>query len=155
MNRIYGGIGLVGFGIYSIFYSPIKAYKGFDDDLKCRGFQFEIGKSYSQKGKIKLCEHGFHCCIKPIDVNQHYFVSHRHAIVFASGNISNYCPGEKKRDKFACGEIEIHKELSQGEWNDICKDTIYNEYFRGNLQFVKVFARSLIEIPFSRKDKWN
>ncbi len=142
MNR--SGIALA--GLYYIFYSPIKAYKGFGYDLKCREFQFEIGKSYSQKGNIKLCENGFHCCVKPTDVNIHYFKFHRHAIVFASGNISDYCPGEKRRDKFACSEIEIHRELSQEEWDDLCKDTVYNRYFRGNLQFLKVFARSLINI---------
>lgn len=34
-------------------------YKGFDKDLKCRDFQFGIGKDYVQKGKIKCCSNGF------------------------------------------------------------------------------------------------
>ena len=38
----------------------MKGYKGFDKDLSCRGFQYEIGKTYECEGKITLCENGFH-----------------------------------------------------------------------------------------------
>ena len=39
---------------------PIRAYKAFNQDLTCRDFQYEIGKSYKMEGKPKLCERGFH-----------------------------------------------------------------------------------------------
>ena len=45
----------------------IKAYKGFDKDLKCRGFQFEIGKEFEEPAATAY-EKGFHACEMPIEV---------------------------------------------------------------------------------------
>ena len=42
----------------------IKAYKVFNNDWTCQGFKYEIGKSYTHNGKIKLCSTGFHACEK-------------------------------------------------------------------------------------------
>lgn len=50
----------------------IKAYKGFDKNLCCRGYQYEIGKEYEQKGKIVACDNGFHACENPFDVLCYY-----------------------------------------------------------------------------------
>ena len=49
----------------------MKAYKGFDKDLRCRGFQYEIGKEYEEK-EAKLCEKGFHACEYPLDCFGYY-----------------------------------------------------------------------------------
>ena len=49
----------------------MKAYKGFLPKLTCLGFQYEEGKTYRTLG-VKLCEHGFHSCLEPLDVWQFY-----------------------------------------------------------------------------------
>ena len=41
--------------------TTIKGYKGFDKNMKCRDFQFEVGKEYEEK-TAKICESGFHFC---------------------------------------------------------------------------------------------
>ena len=49
----------------------MKAYKGFDRNMRCRGFQFEEGKTY-EEDKAELCKAGFHACTNPLDVWRHY-----------------------------------------------------------------------------------
>ena len=65
-----------------------KMYKGFDKDLKCRGFQFEVGKEYLHKGGVKVCVSGFHCCENPFDVLNFY------PIVDDNGNFNRFCEVE-------------------------------------------------------------
>ena len=49
----------------------MKCYKGFDKDLKCRGFQYEIGKEY-EGNAADICHKGFHACENPMDVFAYY-----------------------------------------------------------------------------------
>lgn len=68
----------------------IKGYKGFDKELKCRRFLYEVDKEYEQGGEIKCCNNGFHFCENPFDVFSYY-----------PPNDSRYCEvhGSGKYDK--------------------------------------------------------
>jgi hypothetical protein len=46
----------------------IKGFKIFNKDLKCRGMQFEIGKTFTHEGDPVLCEYGFHFHEDPRDL---------------------------------------------------------------------------------------
>ena len=49
----------------------IVSYKGTDKDMKCRGYQYELGKEY-ETGKAKACSAGFYGCEYPLDVFGYY-----------------------------------------------------------------------------------
>ena len=86
----------------------IHGFKGFDKDLKCRGFQYEIGKDYEQEGEVKCCERGFHFCENPFDVFGYYSPSDsRYCEVEGYGN------ADKANDdsKVATSHIHISAEI--------------------------------------------
>lgn len=86
----------------------IKAYKGFDKDLKCRDFQYEVGKEYEMDGDIKCCERGFHACESPLEVFDHYdMLNSRFAEVEQSGVVDK----EEGSTKVCSSKIKIKAEL--------------------------------------------
>ena len=99
----------------------MKMYKGFDKDLQCRGFQYEVGKEYEETGAA-LCKKGFHACELPHDTFSYY----------APGQ-SRFCEVEleptaetEEADSKRCGNrIKILAEVSVF---DICKLSV-NAFF--------------------------
>ena len=50
----------------------MKVYKATDKDMKCRGLQYELGKTAEADGDIELCKNGLHACEMPLDVLAYY-----------------------------------------------------------------------------------
>ena len=88
--------------------NKIIAYKGFDKNMQCRGFQYEVGKEYEMDGEIKCCNRGFHACKSPIEVWDYYdMLNSRFAEVEQSGKIDE----EEKSTKICSSRIKIKAEL--------------------------------------------
>ena len=94
--------------------TKIIAYKGFDKDLKCRGFQYEIGKEYElpEGEEPELCKQGFHACESPLNVFDYYFIDDnaqfaRFCEVEQSGVVKKKDNGEKN----VSSKIKIKAEL--------------------------------------------
>ena len=86
----------------------IKSYKAFDKDMKCRDFQYEVGKEYEMDGHIECCTRGFHACESPLEVFDHYdMLNSRFAEVEQSGTIDR----EEGSTKVCSSRIKINAEL--------------------------------------------
>ena len=107
------------------------AYKGMEFNMTCKGFHYEIGKTY-KTDKVELCEYGFHACLNPIDVLDYYpkYASSRYFKVKLSGEVAK-C--DISDTKVAATEITILEEipsdkfLTNIEWwkNDNVLDLLY------------------------------
>ncbi|EDN5095820.1 hypothetical protein CSL53_000683 [Salmonella enterica subsp. houtenae] len=88
----------------------IVTFKGFNKDLKCRDFQFEIGKTFHHDGKVEACGSGFHACECPFDVFSYYPPAEsRYAETISFGVIDREEIGDTK---IASASITIKDELT-------------------------------------------
>ena len=88
--------------------NKIISYKGFDENMQCRGLQYEVGKEYKMDGNIKCCERGFHACKSPMEVWDYYdMLNSRYAEVEQSGKIEK----EENSTKVCSSRIKIKAEL--------------------------------------------
>ena len=78
----------------------MKAFKGFDKDLKCRDFQFEEGKTYEEK-TADLCNSGFHACEAPIDVFKFYPPA---SSVYHAVELDEVSPQREETDSKVCAK---------------------------------------------------
>ncbi|EBR1542886.1 hypothetical protein EFE47_07725 [Salmonella enterica] len=88
----------------------IVTFKGFNKDLKCRGFQFAIGETFHHDGKVEACGSGFHACECPFDVFSYYPPAEsRYAETISFGVIDREEIGDTK---IASASITIKAELT-------------------------------------------
>ena len=113
----------------------IEGYKGTDRDMKCQGFQYEIGKTYRMpRESVDECRTGYHMCLNMNDVTDYYAIGSGNryfkvrALVRLSdkneyGKLPEYEPdnlyhvyfGRKARNKLVAAEIEFLEELTMDE----------------------------------------
>jgi hypothetical protein len=91
----------------------VVAYKGFDADLKCLGYQYAIGQTYDHTGPVRMCSTGFHCIDgNPLDVLDYYPLIgddgrlNRFATVIASGEIAR-----DETSKICAAKLTVSAEL--------------------------------------------
>ncbi|HGB5493360.1 TPA: hypothetical protein ACIVRD_001165 [Salmonella enterica subsp. enterica serovar Virchow] len=88
----------------------IVTFKGFNKDLKCRGFQFAIGETFHHDGKVEACGSGFHACECPFDVFSYYPPAEsRYAETISFGITDSEEVGDTK---IASSSITIKDELT-------------------------------------------
>ena len=72
-----------------------KFYKGFNEDLTCRGFQYEEGKTYEEQ-EADLCHKGFHACEDPLDCFGYYAPNSSQFREVVLDGINDQCKNDSK-----------------------------------------------------------
>ena len=102
----------------------MKGYKAFKSDWTCRGFQYEIGKTYELEDgqELQMCQCGFHFCKNPIDVFGYYPLDDKTLIaeVEALGEI------QQEGTKYVTNKIRIVKEFTRKQLQALILDGKYN-----------------------------
>ena len=119
----------------------IKTYKGTDKDMKCRGYQFEIGKTFEDDGAVRCGGKGFHSCEAPLDVFGYYPpATSRYFECEADGEIDRAKDGEDT--KLASSKLTLKAEIglpgiakAHVEW---VKSNIQRAVERGDKEAVAV-----------------
>lgn len=94
----------------------MEGYKVFDPDWTCRGFQYEVGKTFEEDVTPLCCERGFHFCTKLTDCFMYYRFDPKNKVakVIALGEIDKELDGSK----CCTNKIQIVKEIS---WEDVLR----------------------------------
>lgn len=88
------------------------AYKGFNKDLTCLGYQFVMGLNITEKANCR--ENGFHCAEDPLDCLTYYSCMYNsvYCLVDADGDMDE----DDYDSKISCTKLNIIKQLSQEEF---------------------------------------
>ena len=92
----------------------VKGYKVFNPDWTCRGFQFEVGKTFEEDVKPECCDRGFHFCTKASDCFNYYRfdANNKVAEVEALGDVDTHSDDSK----CCTNKLHIIREVS---WQEV------------------------------------
>ena len=89
-------------------FTHIPGFKGFDENMQCRGFQYQEGNTYHEEGNIEACQSGFHFCKYPLDVFSYYSpAKNRFCNVEGFGKVSN----DTSDTKVAVSDLKVKAEI--------------------------------------------
>ena len=86
----------------------MRAFKGFNKDLTCRGYQYEEGKEFHTE-RAECCDTGFHACEYPLDCFGYYDPAHS---VFHEVELSGEMDKSGDNTKVCATDIKIGARLS-------------------------------------------
>lgn len=91
----------------------MRGYKGMDANMRCRGMQYEVGKTYYVDGEIKLCRNGLHFCKSLVDVFYFYDCDGGNRFFEVEATEPVYSDGVK----YVSSQLTVIRELSGAEVN--------------------------------------
>jgi hypothetical protein len=109
-------------------------YKGFNQDLTCQNFQYEIGKTYKMDSdQIQLCKSGFHFCQYPVDILNYYNkCTDQYALIQAKGTIisDDY---KSVTNRITVIKLLTYEELLSSMPSEIIRPSGIKEFYQNGL----------------------
>lgn len=98
----------------------MKGYKIFDQNWRCRGFQYAVGETATTTEVLVVCKGGLHFCTRALDCLQYYNLNdtNHYAEVEAVGDVVSH------HDKFVTNRLLVVRELTRDEFAALCHGTI-------------------------------
>ena len=148
----------------------VEGYKGTDENMCCRGFQYEFNKEFVCEGKVSICHNGFHFCTYLGQVIKNYYnfdIKNRYFKVRALIPLEYL---EYKKDRYAAKKIILLEEIgydqlekyikkeyplitSEEDWIK-CKEIGYEEFCRNNFKnemYKYGYSETFIDVLFDDK----
>lgn len=128
---------------------PIKAYKAFGKNFKCRGFQYEVGETYHIDGEVKICRKGFHACQNCMEVLRYYSLNDSR---FAEVEVWGDVVFSENDSKLCASDIKIVRELTFEElFTESYK--YFSENYKVNDNKIRLLSKgSLSKISCDKND---
>ena len=101
----------------------MKGYKAFLSDMTTRhgdNTVYEVGKTYTVEGEVKICENGYHFCKKCVDVYDYYSKTCRICEVSVTGAV------QTQGNKSVGRRLKILRELTADEISSLCNSGDWN-----------------------------
>jgi hypothetical protein len=91
-----------------------KGYKVTNSEMKCRDYQFKLGKKYEETGTLSICNNGFHFCQEANDCFNYYDFDPKNRVfeIEAYGEVST------NGDKSCCLKIKLIREIP---WEEVLR----------------------------------
>lgn len=140
----------------------MKGFKGFDKNLCCRGFQYEVGKTYEMKEEPILCERGFHFCETLEQAEYYYPFLYYYGVLSYYSIIKQYTgvrfceieaigkivQDEQSHSKLVTNKIKIVRELSPEDIFDTLWGHITRKY---GIEEREIIRQGLAERAFIQR----
>lgn len=101
----------------------VTAYKAFNADWTCRGYQYAVGETFRHEGPVEICGSGFHACLHPLDCFDYYAPGGSRFALVEYPDVAD----AKESDTKVCGaEITIKVELTLGEMIEAAVKAVFD-----------------------------
>ena len=101
----------------------MKGYKAFLSDMTTKhgdNTVYEVGKTYTVEGEVRICENGYHFCKKCVDVYDYYNKPCRICEVSVTGAV------QTQGNKSVGRRLKILRELTADEISSLCNSGDWN-----------------------------